>query len=119
MNKKKTYISTLPLFNYVKANEVAWQMYDSLIGFSNATCNGFTENKNNEYDVKNEEMLAILANARECVVFNPEIDDCSGFEYLTEWSESKDLLILVNNKLLLCIAPCEKSEVLSMAEFNK
>ncbi len=102
------------LIEYVKTNEVAWQKCDSLIEFSHVEGYEFTETEKNEYDVKFNEMLAALMNAEVCHVFNPKKDDWRGFEYLIEWSEAKDLLILIDNELLLCIAPCDKEQVLTL-----
>ena len=114
MNETTIYIPSLQLIDYVEKNEVAWQICDSLIEFSSAKGYEFTDEHKQGYEVKNNDMLSVLANAKECQVFNPETDDCAGFEDLTEWSECKGLLILVDNELLLCIAPCDKYEVLAM-----
>jgi len=114
MNETKRLIPVQKLMKYVKTNEVAWQMYDSLIEFSHAERYEFTESKENEYEVKNIEMLSVIANAEEWQVINPEKDDWEGFENLIEWSEKNDLLILIDKELLLCISPCDKERVLAM-----
>lgn len=114
MRRTKIHIPIQNLIEFVKTNEVAWQKCDSLIEFSHAEGYEITEEERNEYEVKNNEMLDALANAEVCQVFNPKKDDWGGFEDLVEWSEGKDLLILIDNELLLCIAPCDKEQVLAM-----
>lgn len=114
MRRTKIHIPIQNLIEFVKTNEVAWQKCDSLIDFSHAEGYEITEEERNEYEVKNNEMLDALANAEICQVFNPKKDDWGGFEDLVEWSEGKDLLILIDNELLLCIAPCDKEQVLAM-----
>lgn len=108
-------IPAQPLAEYVAKNEVAWQMCEGLIEFSRDAEYEFAEGEKEEYEERNTEMLTLIKNAKECRVFNPETDDCAGFEDLTEWSEGKDLLILVDNVLLLCIALCYMEQVLAMA----
>ncbi len=113
IDKNNAYIAVRLLIEYVRKNEVAWQMRDSLVEFSRAEGYELAEEENEEYEVKNSEMLAFLANASECKVFILETDKCEGFENLLEWSNDNDLLILVDKELLLCIAPCDKEQVLA------
>lgn len=107
-------IPALPLAEYVAKHEVAWQMCEGLVEFSRDAEYVFAEGEHEEYEEKNNEMLSLIRNAKVCRVFNPETDDCSGFEDLTEWSEGKDLLILVDDEVLLCFAPCNMEQVLAM-----
>lgn len=107
------YIQTQTLVEFIKKNEVAWQMYDSLIEFSCAEKYGLTAEEKKDYDIKNSEMLACLANSQSCKLFNPKYDNHEGFNELIKWSGDKDLLILVDERLMLCIALCDKKFVLS------
>ncbi|MDE7089589.1 MAG: hypothetical protein K2O54_05670 [Prevotella sp.] len=112
MNDNKINIPVQQLVEYVKKHEVAWQMCDSLIEFSHTEEYEFTNEEQEEYEIKNNQMLSVIANAKECQMFNPDINNSIVFEDLVKWSKSKDLLILVGNELLLCIAPCDKECVL-------
>lgn len=107
------YIQTQTLVEFIKKNEVAWQMYDSLIEFSWAEKYGLTAEEKKDYDIKNSEMLACLANSQSCKIFNPKYDNHEGFNELIKWSGDNDLLILVDERLMLCIALCDKKFVLS------
>ena len=55
-----------------------------------------------------------MESGQSCQVFNPKSDQYGGFEDLVEWSNEDDLLILVDNELMLCIAACDKTKVLTM-----
>lgn len=113
MNDYNTYIPTRQLAEFVMKNEVAWQMRDSLIGFSCAEGSELSV-EDKEYDYENNQMFSILADAKNCKIFDSELGDRKGFEDLIEWSVDEDLLVLVDNELLLCIASCDKKQVLDM-----
>lgn len=102
------------LSEYVAMNEVAYQMCGGIIQFSLEESVKVSEMENEEHEVQNNELLSLIKNANECRVFNPRTDGCKGFEDLIEWSNGKDLLIIVNEELLLCIAPCDMEQVLAM-----
>lgn len=95
---------------YVSQNEVAWQMRDTLIEFS---CGARDNGSHNDCDQSNARMLTLIRNAKECRLFHPTQDDNTGLEDLIHWSKSGDTLVLVDNELLLCCAPCDKEIVLS------
>ena len=67
-----------------------------------------------EKEVQNKGLITILESGQSCQVFNPKSDQYGGFEDLVEWSNEDDLLILVDNELMLCIAACDKTKVLTM-----
>lgn len=109
-------ISAQQLAEYVKNNEVPWQMHDTNITFSwKESHEFFGEDDRLENEELNCRMFNVLVNSEDCVVFDPKTDDNSCFEDLIEWTEGKDLLILVDNILLICIAPCDEEQVLAMA----
>lgn len=114
MKETKIYLSAQQLLEYVEKNEVAWEEFDSLIEFTRAEDYVFAENEKEGYNMRNNEMLEIIRGSKECVVFDSNADDPSGFEDLVNWSEGKDLLVLVDNTLMLCIAPCDKEQVMAM-----
>lgn len=51
------YIQTQTLVEFIKKNEVAWQMYDSLIEFSCAEKSGLTAEEKKDYDILNSATL--------------------------------------------------------------
>lgn len=108
MDTENVNIHPQRLFEYALRNEIACQKFDSLMEFS---C---PQNDMKECDIRESEIINILRNANQCIVFDPKKENCSGFEELIEWSQEKDLLILIDNELLLCIVPCDKKHVLSM-----
>lgn len=114
MKGKDICISIQQLLEYVERNEVAWQKCDTLIEFSRAEGYELSEDEKDIYDIHNNEMLHIIKNANKCVLFNPEVDDTSCFEDIIEWSEYKDILVLVDDTLMLCIAPCDKDKIMTM-----
>lgn len=113
MNYNNTYIPTQQLAEFVMKNEMAWQMRDFLIGFTCAEGNELSVEEK-EYGYENNQMFSILADAKNCKIFDSELGARKGFEDLIEWSVDYDLLVLVDNELLLCIASCDKKQVLDM-----
>lgn len=111
---KRKNIPAQQLAEYVKNNEVAWQMCDSLMNFSQDEGQELIEEVEKEYEVHGSKLLSLICNAKRYFVFDPESDDSPCFEDLIDWFGDKDLLILVDNELLLCIAPCDKDKVLAM-----
>ena len=107
----KTNIPANLLVGYVMTHEVAWQICDSLMEFSHI---GQTRADIEEKEVQNKGLITILESGQSCKVFNPKSDQYGGFEDLVEWSNEDDLLILVDNELMLCIAACDKTKVLTM-----
>lgn len=115
MNKNMINIPVKKLSEYVVKNGVMWQMRDSLIEFSCAEGVGGASEDNKEYEVMTNEMLTVLADAESVQIFNHKLDDSDGFQDLIEWSRDGDTLILVDDELMLCIASCDKEQVLDMA----
>ena len=113
MEKNSILIQPQALFEYVDANEVVWQGRGSLIEVTRDKDYHFAKDEKAEYDVVNAELLDILKRAQQCRVFDPATDDCLGFEDLVRWSISDDLLVVIDDEVLLCIAKSDKHRVIN------
>ena len=102
MKETKIYLSAQQLLEYVEKNEVAWEEFDSLIEFTRAEDYVFAENEKEGYNMRNNEMLEIIRGSKECVVFDSNA-------HSDRWDN-----FILDNTLMLCIAPCDKEQVMAM-----
>lgn len=101
------------LIEYVSENEIVWQMCDSLIEFSHAD-DELMDDEKDEYYARYNDMLSVLKNARVCQVFDIEKNGWGAFGDLVDWANRSDMLLLVDEDLMLCIAGCDEDLVLRM-----
>lgn len=111
---KNLEIPVWVMVDYVENNEVAYQMVDSLVTFTQVDNDVTLENLGDTGITSHNDFLYMLKNAERCVVFDSKTNDCSGFEDLVKWSQNNDLLVLVDDGLLLCVASCDREKILGM-----
>ena len=89
-------ISRSALLYYIEHEQVAFQFGDGLITFTH-TCE----------DEEKAEMLSFVSESSEIKEVSASDvithDDKYGFNEFAKWSQSNDILLLVDNSLLLCL----------------
>ena len=83
---EESEISVNNLITYIKANQIAYQYCNELVGFTN------------EHQIVND------IDGRHCCIFDANIrEEREGYEELCAWSIPSDILIKVDSGLLICI----------------
>lgn len=99
------------LSSYIENNQVEFQFSDGLVEFTSA--DGFYDEMDVECDILKRvvEMKMAIIEANEIKIveateFMEDHDDA--FYEFARWTTGKDLLLLVDNQLLVCIPACHK-----------
>ena len=90
------------LVNYVKENKIVYQKAEELI-----------ETIDELHFQMHIEVILLIENSVIIEVMNKEDMLNSCFKELAEWSTADDVLILVDNKVLLCVPKREHKEILA------
>lgn len=103
---------------YIENNQVRFQFCDGLIEFT--SIDGFYDEEDVECDILNHvvEMNTAIKEAKEIKVVDAaefmEDRDAVFYEF-ARWTEGKDLLLLVDDQLLVCIPGCDKNKFIAEA----
>lgn len=103
---------------YIENNQVEFQFCDGLIEFT--SIDGFYDEEDVECDILNHvvEMNTAIKEAKEIKVVDAaefmEDRDAVFYEF-ARWTEGKDLLLLVDDQLLVCIPGCDKNKFIAEA----
>lgn len=108
-------INSYNLIQYATSNELVWQFSDSCIEVTNS----HSANENLENLEENNSNLKLLIDtlksAQNIEIFDINKDYQESFNELIDWAKPDDLLLLVDDILLLCVSPLDKSLFLKQA----
>ena len=109
------------LLTYVESSQVAFQFIDGLMTFTKLD-DGYDSNDTScaSYDAVNEMILCLSGCQELSAVEKKELIQLNlGFYDLLQWSKNSDVLILADNKLLICLPRKDYECLIHQPEINK
>ena len=109
------------LLTYVESSQVAFQFIDGLMTFTKLD-DGYDSNDTScaSYDEVNEMILCLSGCQELSAVEKKELIQLNlGFSDLLQWSKDSDVLILADNKLLICLPRKDYECLIHQPEINK